>query len=91
LENFVNNHFSEKKIFRNFLAKEFYTFLKSAQNSASFDTLCAQFRRNFFSTLMRDGAVFLEVKSSNKIETANILKNAFYKLVLGFKGQTKIT
>jgi hypothetical protein len=44
-------------------------FLKSAQNSASFDTLHAQFRRNFFFTLIRDGAVFLEVKSSNKIET----------------------
>jgi hypothetical protein len=41
--------------------------LKSAQNFASFDTLCTQFRRNFFSTFIRDGAVFLEVKRSNKI------------------------
>jgi hypothetical protein len=31
--------------------QEFYTFLKSAQNSASFDTLQAQFRRNFFKLL----------------------------------------
>jgi hypothetical protein len=41
--------------------QEFYTFLKSAQNSASFDTLCAQFRRNFFSTFIRGNALFLEV------------------------------
>jgi hypothetical protein len=34
-------------------------------NSASFDTLHAQFRRNFFSTLIRDGAVFLEVKNKS--------------------------
>jgi hypothetical protein len=48
-----------RKIFGNFLTQEFYTFLKLAQNSASFDTLHAQFQRNFFSTLIRDGAVFL--------------------------------
>ena len=30
---------------------DFCTFLKSAQNSASFDTLQAQFRRNFFKIL----------------------------------------
>jgi hypothetical protein len=72
--------------------QEFYTFLKSAQNSASFETLHAQFRRTFFSTLIRDGAVFLEVKSSNKIETDQYLKKTlFYKLVLVFQGQTKIT
>jgi hypothetical protein len=51
--------------------------LKSAQNSASFYTLCGQFRRNFFSTLVRDGEVFLEVKRSNKIETIQYFKNAF--------------
>ncbi len=34
--------------------RDFCTFLKSAQNSSSFDTLHAQFRRNFFSTLIRD-------------------------------------
>jgi hypothetical protein len=75
------------------LTQEFYSFLKSAQNSASFDTLHAQFRRNFFSTLIRDVAVFLEVKSSNKIETDQYFKNAFlyYKVVLGFQGRTKIT
>ncbi len=31
--------------------RDFCTFLKSAQNSASFDTLHAQFRRNFFQLL----------------------------------------
>jgi hypothetical protein len=56
-----------KKLF--FLMQEFYTFFKSAQNSASFDTLCAKFRRNFFSTHIRDGAVFSGRKSPNKIET----------------------
>jgi hypothetical protein len=65
--------------------------LKSAQNSASFDTLHGQFRRNFFSTHIGDGAVFFEVKSSNKIETDQYLKKRFfYKLVLGFQGRTKI-
>ncbi len=57
--------------------QEFYTFLNSAQNSASFDTLHTQFRRIFFSTLIRDSAVFLEVKSSNKIEIDKNFKNAF--------------
>jgi hypothetical protein len=58
--------------------QEFYTFLKSAQNSASFDTLHAQFQRNFFSTLKRDGAVFLEVKTSNKIETEQYFNKCFF-------------
>jgi hypothetical protein len=58
--------------------QEFYTFLKSAQNFASFDTLCTQFRRNFFSTLIRDNAVFLEVKRSNKIETVQYFKKCFF-------------
>jgi hypothetical protein len=41
--------------------------------------------KKFFSTLIRDGAVFLEVKSSNKIETDQYFKKCFfYKLVLGF-------
>jgi hypothetical protein len=52
--------------------------MKSAQNSASSDTLHAQFGRNFFSTLIRDGAVFLEVKSSNEIETNQYLKKRFF-------------
>jgi hypothetical protein len=79
LENFAKNRFSEKKIFGNFLTKEFYTFLKSAQNSASFDTLHAQFRRNFFQLLnLMDSAVFLEVKSSNKIETDQYFKKSFF-------------
>jgi hypothetical protein len=35
-------HFSEKNL-GNFLTQEFYTSLKTAQNSASFDTLRSQF------------------------------------------------
>jgi hypothetical protein len=64
---------------------------ESAQNSASFGTLHAQFRRNFFSTLIKNGAVFLEVKSSNKIENDQYFKKHFFILVLGFQGRTKIT
>ncbi len=67
-----------EKILGNFLTQEFYTFLNSAQNSASFDTLHAQFQRNLFSTLKRDGAFFLEVKSSNKIETNQYFKKHFF-------------
>ncbi len=40
--------------------RDFCTFLESEQNSASFDTLQAQFWRNFFSTLIRGGATFFE-------------------------------
>jgi hypothetical protein len=39
-------------------ARVLYIF-EITQNSASFDTLHAQFQRHFFSTLIRDGAVFL--------------------------------
>ncbi len=47
------------------------------------------FNKKFF-TLIRDGATFLKVKRSNKIETFQYLKKtAFYKLVLGFQGQSK--
>jgi hypothetical protein len=53
--------------------QEFHTFLKLSQNFGSFDTLCAQFRRKFGSTLIRDGAIFLEVKSSNKIEIIQLV------------------
>ncbi len=49
-------------------------------------------REKIVSTLIRDGAVFLEVTSSNKIETVQYLKKTlFYKLVFGFQGHTKIT
>jgi hypothetical protein len=63
------------------LTQEFYTFFKSAQNSASFDTICAQFRRNFLSTLIQGRCYFLAVKSSNKIETVQYLKKSF--LIVG--------
>jgi hypothetical protein len=39
LGKFSKNSFFGEKIFGNFLTQEFYTFLKSAQNSVSFDTL----------------------------------------------------
>ncbi len=51
------------EIFGNFLTQDFYTFLKSVQNSASFYTLCTQFWRISFKTLIRDGAVFLKLKA----------------------------
>jgi hypothetical protein len=41
-KNFIEKLISEKKIL-NFLTQESYTFIKSAQDSASFDTLCAEF------------------------------------------------
>ncbi len=40
---FAKNCFYWEKIFGNFLTQEIYTFLKSAQSSASFDNICAQF------------------------------------------------
>ncbi len=61
---FCKQVFLWEKIFGNFLMQEFYTFFKTTQNSASFDTLCVQFWRNFFSTIVRKGAIFLEVKRS---------------------------
>jgi hypothetical protein len=87
LENFAKNCFSEKKIFVNFLMQDFYTFLKSAQNSASFDTLCGQFRRNCFLKLWKGTAMFFwKLKAQIRF-----LKTLFYKLVLEFQGQTEIT
>ncbi len=46
-----------QKIFENFLTQEIYTFLKSAQNSTSFDTFAPNLEE-FFSTLIREGAIF---------------------------------
>ncbi len=57
--------------------KEKHFYRKTEFLGTSFDILHAQFRRSFFSTLIRDGAVFLEVKSSNKIETDQYLKKRF--------------
>jgi hypothetical protein len=56
--------------------------LKSAQNGASFDTLCEKFPRIFFQ--LSEGAVLiiLEDKRSNKIETIQYFKNAFLKTKL---------
>jgi hypothetical protein len=53
-------------------------FVTEKLNSASFDTLNANFQRKKISTLIRDGAVFLEVKSSNKIETDQYFKKCFF-------------
>jgi hypothetical protein len=48
LGKFCKNLFFREKIFGNFLMQEFYTFLKSAQNSASFDTLCVNSSKGRF-------------------------------------------
>ncbi len=63
--------------------------MKSAQNSASFDTLCAQFGRNYLSTLIRDGAVFLKVKSSNDIETVQYFKKTILRISRPNQNQMK--
>ncbi len=76
-KNWIFKDFFWEKIFGNFLTQEFYTFLKLAKNSASFDTLFARFWRNFLKTLIRDGA-FFKVKSSNEIETVQYLKKHFF-------------
>ncbi len=52
IRKFCKKLFFWEQIFGNFLTQEFYTFLKSAQNSASFDTVHSRFRRNFCSTLI---------------------------------------
>ncbi len=58
---------SRKKVLKNFVRKIFFPFcqtrdscifFKSAQNSPSFDTLYAQFWRNFFKTPLRGGTTF---------------------------------
>ncbi len=82
----LKNH----KKFPFYQTRDFCTFLKSVQDSASFDNLYAQCWRNFFSTFIRGSATFFEDKRSNKIETVQYF-NAFYKLVKGFQGQTKNT
>jgi hypothetical protein len=64
-----------EKIFGNFLTQEFYTFLKSAQNSASFATLCTQLWKIFF--ISYKGTIFLQAKRSNKIETSQYFKKRF--------------
>jgi hypothetical protein len=48
--------------------------------------------KKFFFNSYKEWCCFLEGKSSNKIGTDQYLKKTlFYKLVLGFQGQTKIT
>jgi hypothetical protein len=69
LENVAKNHFSEKKIFGNFLTQEFYTFLKSAQNSDLFQI--------FFKSY-KGGCDFFKVRSSNNIETVQYFKKRFF-------------
>ncbi len=63
-------------------SRGFCTFLKSAQSSAYFDTLYAQFWINFFSAFIRDGTTFLEDKRSNKIETVQYFKKHFLETSL---------
>ncbi len=53
-------------------------FCTSAQNSASFDTLHAQFKRNFFQLLNGPALFFSNDKRSNKIETVQYIKKHFF-------------
>jgi hypothetical protein len=64
-----------KKSFGNFLMQEFYTFLKSAQNSASFDT---NFKEFFSFNSYKGWCCFFKVKSSNKIETVQYCKKRLF-------------
>ncbi len=57
--------------------QDFCTFLKSAQNSTSYDTLHAQFRRNFFSTLIGWRYFFRRMKGQIRQKPFNISKNTF--------------
>jgi hypothetical protein len=68
-ENFAKNCFSEEK--------SWGTFLKSAQNSTSFDTLHAQFRRNIFFNSYKGRCCFFG-SCSNKIETDQYFKKRFF-------------
>jgi hypothetical protein len=80
-----------EKIFGNLLAQRSTHFLNKHKIPLLLIPSALNFERNFFSTLIRDGAIFLEVKRPNKIEPFNIFKMFFYKQILGFQGQTKIT
>jgi hypothetical protein len=68
-----------------FLAQELRASFKSAQNYA-FYTLCTNFKV-FFSTPIRE-VPFFRIKSKIRYKPFNMLKNSFYKLVLGFHDQT---
>ncbi len=92
LENFAKNRFSEKNSLGTSWRKSSTHFWNQHKIPLLLIPCTPNFKEIFFSTLIRDGAVFLEVKSSNKIETDQYLKKTlFYKLVLGFQGRTKIT
>jgi hypothetical protein len=52
--------------------------LLSSEKIASFDTLFAQFLRNFFQLLYGTVLLFLEVKRSNKIETVQYFKKTLF-------------
>ncbi len=55
---YLKIHFFCEQIFPFDQTLDFCTFLKSVQNSASFDTLYGQFWRNFFPTLIRGETTF---------------------------------
>jgi hypothetical protein len=54
-------------------------FLKSAQNCASFDTLCGQFREKKIQLLLGAVVLFLGDKRSNQVVTIQHFKNAFFE------------
>jgi hypothetical protein len=72
-----------RKIFSALLHAIVMTFLKSAQNCASFDTLCRQVLEkqkvfNFYKGRYTRSITFLEDKKSNQVETIQHFKKYFF-------------
>jgi hypothetical protein len=78
LENFAKNHFSEKKSLGTSWRKSSTHFWNQPKIPLLLIPCMPNFERKKISTLIRDGAVFSEVKSSNKIETDQYLKKCFF-------------
>jgi hypothetical protein len=75
LQNIV---FLRKNLWELLEARDLHIF-ESAQNSASLIPFAPNLEENFFQLFKgRDGADFLEVKSSNKIETDQYFKKHFF-------------
>ncbi len=76
-ENFAKNRFSEKKSLGTSWSKSSTHFLNQRKIPLLLIPCTPNFEKKI-STLIRDGAVFLEVKSSNKIETDQYFKKRFF-------------
>ncbi len=77
LENFAKYHFSEKNLGELLDARVLHIFEISTK-FRFFWYPARPISKKFFSTLIRDVAVFLEGKSSNKIETDQYFKRRFF-------------